>query len=168
MSSNYDEIVDNLMMHCLYKPEEIDGWPDNHEIPEDALMVEGILTGFAFHPERIEEKKGEIEDLIDHIVIDDFYLKESEDGMSFLALNRDKDGNQWTDTHRTMESFMCLCMAIGRCIYALPRPLWGVYAQVGGMPYLLFGEPEELQAYEEDMPDPTDKSFVMFDPETEH
>ena len=119
------ENVTNIFTKCLYKDEEIkDG-----TIPKDSVQVEGITTKFGFHPDRLNENKSNIEQMIDEL------HQDFKKGWSFLQFCIDKDGNQWTGLHLTMEQLMVLGIAIGKIEYLFPREFWSVLP--GSMPYII-------------------------------
>lgn len=47
---------------------------------------------------------------------------------------KDKNRNQWTDTHSIMEELVCLGIAVGYVSYNLPKPMWSFIP--GGVPYI--------------------------------
>lgn len=122
--------VNSIMRFCLFKEEEIiDG-----KAPVDAIFVDGITTKLGFHSGRVAEKREEIRTLLNEM--SPSFHKKGGGGMTFLNLCDDKNGNQWTDFHKTMECLVVLGMAVGMASYCLPRELWG--AMPGGLPYVMF------------------------------
>ena len=118
----------------LYKNEEITapGVP-----PEGAIVVEGIMRTFVFHPGRLEQSRPEVESIIREVVADPFF-KGSGDGYSFLALCDDRAGHQWAE-HPTMEELCCLAIGLKLAGWCAPREVWKVLP--GGMPYVWFERP---------------------------
>jgi len=116
--------VRDLLEKCLYD-DEMPG----DEPPKDAVLVEGILHTFGFHPERLENKPRLIELLRD---LPDEFMKDKGGGHSFLAMCMDRHGNHWAE-HPTMEILMCLAIGAGLAKYSFPREIWG--SLPGGMPY---------------------------------
>lgn len=55
-------------------------------------------------------------------------------GWSFLNACMDRNGNQWTGLHRTMDRLFMLGIAAGKARWLMPRELWP--ALPGGMPYV--------------------------------
>ena len=49
--------VEKVLLDCLYKPEELD---DEHTAPKGAVIVEGVIQSFGFHPGRLESHKEDI------------------------------------------------------------------------------------------------------------
>ena len=124
---NKSEKVRELMRYVLFKPDEIvDGKP-----PEDAIIVEGIVNKFAFHKDRVAEKKGNIKFLLNEMQIP--FHKNSGGGWSFLNLCEDKHGEHWAE-HKTMGELVCLGLATGMVTYAASRKNWNMFP--GGMPYI--------------------------------
>lgn len=135
---NFDEVslaqeVDQIFVgenSVLFRPEEIvDGKP-----PPDAIIVDGIVRKFAFHPQRLESSRGEVTRLAKEIVADQF-LKNAGGGWSFLNLCNDRNSNQWAE-HPTAEAFLCLAIGLGMAGYCVPKEMWNVMP--GGIPYVWF------------------------------
>jgi hypothetical protein len=114
--------VEEILKDCLFR--------DDEEI-EHHLLVDGILNPFAFSPERIDEHYPEITKFLDSLP--EAFQEKTGGGWSFLNAFTDKDGNQWTGLHRTMDFLFCLGMAAGRVKSCVPRELWTILP--GGMPY---------------------------------
>jgi len=121
------ERVEKIFMDCLFKDEEIkDG-----KAPSDAVLVEGLVSKFGFHPTRLASHQAEIEkELLEFD--DDFYTGKG-GGMTFLNFCNTKDGEQWGE-HRNMEQLITLGIAIKKVKYCLPRSMWN--ALPGGVPYV--------------------------------
>lgn len=126
---NRADKVHKLTEYCLYKEEELLRGP--RRAPDDAVVVQGIVRTFAFHPGRLTEKKGEITEVLTGMH-DNFY-KGSGGGWSFLQLCNDAKGEHWAE-HPTMEELVCLGISVKLVEYLMPRELWG--ALPGGMPYI--------------------------------
>lgn len=125
--------VNDLFMHCLFANSElVDGKPPAGLEP---VVAEGIVQTVGFHPKRIAESKEKVAGLIAKIASDEF-LKTKGGGMSFLNLCNDRQGNQWTNLHRTMEQLVQLAIGTKLGGYCAPRDFWMVLP--GGMPYVWF------------------------------
>jgi len=125
---NISSKVDTIFLDSLFTDEEIDG---SNTPPEGAVLVEGIVSKFGFHPERLATHKDQISDLI-KLMPEEF---SKGGGWSFLNLCMDKDGNQWGE-HRNMEQLVALAIATEQGKYVMPREMWSVLP--GGMPYIAF------------------------------
>ena len=102
---------------------------------EDTTMhvkVEGIMSTFGLHPNRLESHKEDIRSMLDQLP-DDF-KQEHGGGMSFLNACNTKDGNQWGE-HTNMEQLFVLGIGIGFAKYCMPRTAWIAFP--GGMPYIV-------------------------------
>lgn len=121
-----DSRVNEIFRDCLFKKEEvIDGVPIDKPI-----IVEGIRASYGFNSKRLSSYKDEINSMLDSM------NETFKEGWSFLNLCFDKDNNQWTGSHRSMEELMCLGMGIGRIYYCMPdRNFWSILP--GGMPYIV-------------------------------
>ena len=127
---NYAKELNKIFLDCLYKEDEI----FSGETPEGAVLVSGISTNVGFEPGRLQENKSKILELAKTIVPDSF-LKGKGEGMSFLQLCEDREGNQWGG-HRNMEQLVLLCKGLGKADYCIPREVWVAFP--GGMPYIWF------------------------------
>ena len=101
------------------------------DVKDGSTIVEGILNSYAFLPEKLDEYKEEIVEMLGELPVE--FRKSGGGGWSFLNACMDKDGNQWTDFHLTMEMLICLGMGVGYVTCPLPREIWD--ALPGGMPY---------------------------------
>jgi len=129
------EAVNELVTKCLYQEDEIDS--EVGGAPKDAIVVEGIVRTFGFHPERVQEAKSEIRAFVRELP--DEFLTTGGGGMSFLQLCKDKHGHQWAE-HGTMEGLVAIAIAANIGNYCVPREMWSVFP--GGVPYVVFN-PED-------------------------
>lgn len=120
-------IINSIVAYCLFTQEEA---PDGN-CPTYAVKVKGVIRDFAFHPDRLKEKKPLIINMID-MMHPNFTVG---GGWSFLNLCVDRDGNQWGE-HPDCEMLCVLAFAIGRGHFSTPRDFWSAFP--GGMPYLDF------------------------------
>ena len=118
------ENVEEVIVDCLFK----DG-----EVKDQAVIVEGITHKFGFHPDRLNNHKENIHSMLKQLP--DSFQKDSGGGMSFLHACNDKDGNQWTGLHKTMDGLFVLGFATEQAELCLPREMWD--ALPGGMPYIV-------------------------------
>ena len=121
------ENVNNLFAHCLFK---------EGESTEKRIKVEGIMTTVGFHPERLKEVTSNIMDMLNNLP--DNFKQSGGGGWSFLNMCQDKNNNQWTGFHKTMDELVMLGRGIGKLDFLLPRGLWG--SLPGGMPYVVINE----------------------------
>ncbi|MGH7218165.1 MAG: hypothetical protein ACREGE_01835 [Candidatus Microsaccharimonas sp.] len=115
--------VEAIFIDCLYK---------EGEDTSGHIAAEGIVRTVGFKPERIEEHRQEIHDLLAELP-DTFKESSGQGGWSFLEACVDRHGNQWTGMHLTMEQLVQLGIAIKEVEYLMPREMWGMLP--GGMPY---------------------------------
>lgn len=121
-----DEVI-TIFTDCLFSNEElIDRKP-----PEGAVLVDGIMNRFAFHPARLATHAARIAEFL-HALPSSFQ-RNGGGGMSFLNACCDADGVQWTGLHQTVGNLLDLGIATGLCKLVMPREMWA--ALPGGMPY---------------------------------
>ena len=122
--------VHDLLMDCLFKPEEIENGK-----PKDGLEfipVMGITVKVGLHPDRLNGHRPELEQML-------FNLPEScmessvAQGDSFLNLCNDRNGELWTGVHRTMEELLLLGIGLNLVDLA-PRFMWDAFP--GRVPYV--------------------------------
>ena len=127
------QIVEDLLRYCLFKPSE--RIMAHGEIPNNAVMVEGVVSMYGLHPDRLEESREKVVELIEELV-DDGFLVDKGGGQSFLNLCKNRAGDQWTSFHKVMEAFMCLAMGLDLAGFCAPSDMWEAFP--GGMPYVWF------------------------------
>lgn len=123
--------VDEVMADCLFKPEEMPG----DKPPENAVIVEGLVRSFAFHPDRIAARKADVAALCNELP--DAFHKSKGGGWSFLNLCMDRHGHQWGE-HVNCEALVALAIGTGQGGYPLPRDMWP--ALPGAVPYVWLGD----------------------------
>jgi hypothetical protein len=125
--------LDGVFRSCLFAEHEI---PDG-EPPEDAVVVEGITSGYGLHSVRVKEATARVRSWLG-MLPDKFRPEEEggEGGGSFLDLCEDRNGHQWTGLHAIMEQLCVLAIACGLGKWLAPRRAWSVLP--GGMPYIVF------------------------------
>lgn len=138
MSKLTAEAVDNIFTKCLFTDEEIKDLKKG-EIPEGGVKAEGVLRTFVFHPQRLQEHKTEIVELLKEVAPEFHY--NSGGGFTFLKLPWDKHDNHWGE-HLNAEQLVVLGLAVRHVAYCLPRTVWS--ALPGGMPYLMINVDEQF------------------------
>ena len=116
--------VETIFMDCLFK---------EGEDTSDYIKAEGVMRIVGFHPKRLASHKTEIDEMLGGLP--DEFQKSGGGGWSFLNACNDKNGNQWTGLHQTVEQLFLLGIATERVKIQLPREVWA--ALPGGMPYLV-------------------------------
>lgn len=122
------ENVNAVAARVLFRDDEI---ADPQTPPDGAIVVDGIVSRYAFHPERLASERGNIARLLDGL--DDSFKSNGGGGMSFLNACMTKDGEHWGE-HPTMGMLFALGIGAGLCSYTLPREMWPVLP--GGVPYI--------------------------------
>lgn len=116
--------VENVLLACLF---------NEGEDTINAIIVHGVMMKVGFHPERLEENRLAITELL--FQCHENFMESSEaKGYSFLSFCEDKNGEQWTGEHSMCDNLICLGLAIERVVFLLPREVWAVLP--GGMPYI--------------------------------
>ena len=118
------ENVTNTFMNCLFQEGEN---TDNH------IVGEGVMTKVGFNPERLKEATPKIEEMLNDLP--DSFKANGGGGMSFLNMCQDKNDNQWTGMHQTVDQLVCLGNASGKLKFLMPKEMWSILP--GGMPYLV-------------------------------
>lgn len=119
-------LVHALLRRVLFTNDElVDG-----KAPDGAVIVQGLVRTFGFHPGRIAESKPEIDALLG--LLPDQFQKSKGGGWSFLNACMDRDGRHWGE-HSDVEALVCLGVGAGSASFQMPRDMWDVLP--GGMPY---------------------------------
>lgn len=132
--------VKEVYLSCLYDDDKIEGLKED-EVPEGAIVVDGITMKTGFDPEKIAKKKGKILEMLGELP--ESFMHNKGGGYSFLAACNDKDGRQWTGEHRMMELLFMLGLGINRVALCLPRKMWS--ALPGGVPYYVVNLQEDAR-----------------------
>jgi len=123
------ENVDSVMRHVLFKKGE-----DHTKYP----IVEGLVHNYVFHPERLEEKRQDIIDMLNDFP--DPFHKDKGGGWAFVNACMTKDNVHWGE-HWQMEQIICLGIAIG-CAEWVMKEL--MFILPGGMPYVVVKTPIQV------------------------
>ena len=115
--------VEFIFLDCLFR---------ESEDKTLAVIVEGIINDFGFHPDRLKQHEEDIYSLLKELP--DEFQRDTGSGWSFLNACNDKNGILWGQ-HRNIEQLVTLGIGIEKAKYSLPRQLWP--ALPGGMPYLV-------------------------------
>ena len=118
------ENVTETFKSCLYG--------DNSNI-ESAKIVEGVMMKVGFNPDKLIEKKEDIQEMLSQLPKE--FQKSGGGGYTFLNACQDAEGNQWTGLHQVVDELLCLGLAIDKISFPLPKEMWSVLS--GGMPYFV-------------------------------
>ena len=104
--------------------------------------LKGVCIEVAFNREKIAEHEQDIMQMLMQLPKE--FHRPGGGGWTFLNMCIDKNGNQWTDYHRTQDKLVCLGRAIGAVEFVMPRDLWKVFS--GGMPYIVINDNYNIAA----------------------
>lgn len=127
--------VRTCMLFCLFLDHEM---KDDGGAPDDAVIVEGAMNNFGFHPGRLEESREEITAMLMELSTE--FMLSGGGGMSLMRAVADKHDNLWGE-QKDAGDLMVLGMAIGKVKCVLPRQMWHILP--GGMPYYTVLDKEE-------------------------
>jgi hypothetical protein len=116
--------VTKILRDCLFCDDEP---------TEGAVVAEGILRPFGFHPGRLAGHRAEIGRMLRELPGQ--FMESQGGGWSFLNACMDRHGVQWTGMHQAMDELFVLGIATGQAAYLLPRDMWSAFP--GGMPYVV-------------------------------
>ena len=114
--------VNEVFMDCLFR----DG-----EDTSKAVVAEGVMQKFGFHPDRLEAHKTEIREMLE--CLPDDFQPDKGGGTSFLNACMTKEGEQWGE-HSNIEQLLALGIATKQAAMLMPREMWNILP--GGMPYI--------------------------------
>lgn len=115
------ENVEKILSDCLC---------ENDDDMSQAKKISVITATFSFVPEKLEEHKEDIKQLLDQLP-DNFKLNEG-GGWSFLNAVKRNDGVQWAE-HRDVEMLLALGIATDQAEFLMTSQFWP--SLPGGMPY---------------------------------
>lgn len=118
--------LQEVFLDCLFRENELVGGK-----PVDGLeyvLCSGIVNSIGFHKERLQSHKKDIKSFLNNL------NPKFSEGLSFIEMPMDKDGNQWGE-QRSAEQLMLLGYGLGYVSYPLPRNLWRVLP--GGVPFVV-------------------------------
>ncbi len=124
-----EQSVEQAFVFCLFHPDELVGGA----MPEDAVLVEGIMAKYGLHPQRLESQRANVTRWLGSLPRE--FLQSGGGGWSFLNACNDANGGQWTDFHQRMEQLFCLGMGLGLVKCLMPCEMWDVLP--GCMPYYM-------------------------------
>jgi len=106
--------VEDLFRECLADRAE-----------SDTVTIEGVVHTAVFNCAKLADRRHDIAAMLAQLP-DPFrpHTKGGGGGWSFLNLCEDRDGEQWTGMHLTMEQLLMLGMATGQAKFLLPREDW--------------------------------------------
>ena len=110
--------ISDIVRDCLFR---------EGEDTSTAVLAEGIVRKFGFHPDRLKGHQSEIVAMLEQLP-EEFH----NDGWSFLNACIDRDGNQWGE-QRDVEELFALGGALGIVKCQMPRDMWSMLP--GGVPY---------------------------------
>ena len=115
--------VSEILKDCLFKEDE-----DQSK----AVIINGVVSNYGLHPDRLKNHILEIEKLLAELP--DSFHEGKGGGMSFLNACMDRSGRQWGE-HRNIEELVVLGLAVNKVKYCAARDMWAVFP--GGMPYFV-------------------------------
>ena len=106
---------------------------------DDCLSVQGIVHTAVFNRRQLAKHAVEIGAMLAQLP-NEFMGHDAGGGggWSFLNACQDRDGNQWTGLHLTMEQLVLLGIGTGQVAWCLPREMWKMLP--GEMPYFVVGK----------------------------
>lgn len=131
--------VDQIFRDCLFQ----DG-----EDTSKAVLAEGVVNKFGFHPERLAHHKKEIGELL--LQLPENFQMSKGGGWSFLQACVTQDG-AWLG-HRNMEQLFALGLATEQAVCLMPREMWKMMP--GSMPYYGINVPDNTTEAFPLKPDP--------------
>lgn len=104
------------------------------QAPPGAVVVEGVMKTFAFHPERLAAVKPQIIELIAQLP--EPFFSDAGGGWSFIEMCHTRDGRLWTGDHRIMDDLLCLALGTDLGRFCAAREFWPHLP--GGEAYVVF------------------------------
>lgn len=126
--------VQQALKESLYHEEELNEEELNgDQPPEGAVLVNGLVNRFGFHPSRLETQRDKVKSWLD--ALPETFRQSKGGGWSFLNACHQQDGVQWGE-HRDMEALFCLAIGLKLATWQpTERELWSAFP--GGVPYVV-------------------------------
>lgn len=124
--------VRSVLDKVLYTDEEARFVASKGEIPPGAVVIDGVVCKFAFHPKRLEAARPEIRALLAELP-EAFHQKHG-GGWSFLNGCMAKGEYQWGE-QMNVDELVCLGIGVGLAEFCMPRDMWAIMP--GGVPYFV-------------------------------
>lgn len=132
MSINPSRVTE-LLSSCLFKDNEIvDG---KTIVPYKE--VNGVQLHLGLHPERLEATREEVSGMLKQLPV----TLDSVEGISFLEICTDKDGNLWTGMHKTCDELVTLGVGLDLLEFTMAKELWVICP--GGLPMVRTKKPSD-------------------------
>jgi hypothetical protein len=125
MTKLTSEAVGEILKTVLFKDDEMED--DNP--PAGAVIVDGLVNKYAFHPERVVAAKPQIDALLSELP--DNFHKSKGGGWTFLNACQDRHGELWGQ-HQDMERLICLGIAAESAAWVI-KDMANILP--GGVPY---------------------------------
>lgn len=122
--------VEDALRDCLYDEYEMQA--AEHRPPEDAVIVEGVVNKFGFHPERLESYRDQVREWLN--ALDDKFRADGGGGWSFMRMPFDEKERQWGE-QRTADFLLCMAIGLDLAKFAAPREVW--QSLPGSVPYIV-------------------------------
>lgn len=119
--------VHTTFLGCLFK---------EGEDTTEHVKAEGVQHRVGFHPQRLQEAAATVKGWLDALPAA-FQAKQG-GGWSFLQACNDRNDEQWTGLHQTMDELLTLGIATKQARILMPREMWSMFP--GGVPYFSVGE----------------------------
>lgn len=101
----------------------------------DTVEVEGIVHPVVFSRAKLDKYRTEIGEMLVELPLPfQPVAAGGGGGWSFLNACQDRDDNQWTGLHWTMEMLFQLGIGTDQAKWLMPRDMWSAFP--GGMPYV--------------------------------
>lgn len=116
---NMSQLVENAFKDCL------------DEDRSDNLKIEGIRTCFWLNPQRLEENRKLVTELLEELPT----KFREKNGDSFLHFCHTKTGQLWTGEHKVCEQLLVMALGLDLMAYYTPVETWHLFP--GGLPYVI-------------------------------
>ena len=118
--------LQEVFLDCLFREEELEGGRPIGGL--EWVPCSGIVNNVGFHKERLKAHRDDVKAFLNEL------NPKFSEGLSFLEMPMDKDGNQWGE-QRNAEQLMLLGYGLGYISYPVPRELWKMLP--GGVPFVV-------------------------------
>lgn len=120
--------VYKIITDCLFDRSEVQ---EEDGIPDDAVLVEGVMLKTGFHPDRLEDHRSHVKDML--LQLPDQFFEFTGGGWSFLNMVQRKNNSQWGE-QKDADALLALGLALDLIKPLMPKETWKMFP--GSMPYI--------------------------------
>lgn len=125
--------LEEILKDVFYTDDEVQSWAEPGVPPGDAILVQGCVNKFGFHPGRLATYHDEIEEMLQDLPR--LFRMSYGQGWSLMNMVVDREENLWGG-QREADWLAVLAIGLGLGGWVLEPEYWS--ALPGSMPYFVY------------------------------